>query len=72
MVQRDQNERDESSAGGLRVAGDKSGFPLLDIEVRQVAVSGGCHQFHRCYRGCGVFMSVQKSNHNTLHTNPNF
>ena len=72
MVRRDQTGRDEGGTGGFMVSENRSGVPLLDIEVRKMAVSYVCNQFHWCCRGHGVFVSVQKSDHNTLHTNPNF
>ena len=55
----------------LEVAGTRSGAPKLTLEVLRAIRSGGCHHFHRCCRGCGVFVSVQQNNHNTLYTNPN-
>ena len=53
------------------VAIARLGSPLLDLEVRRVAGSGVCHHFHRCCMGSGLFLSVQKNNNITLHTNPN-
>ena len=37
------------------------GAPPLDIDMRQAAGSGICHQFHWCCRGRGVFLLVQLS-----------
>ena len=42
------------------ILGAKLGAPSLDIEVRWVVGSGGCHQFHWCCSGHGLFVSVQK------------
>ena len=56
---------------GPALAGAVSGALPLDIEVRQAEGSGSCHQFHRCYRGSGVFVSVQQKNHNMMHKNQN-
>ena len=61
----------QGRAGGSTVACDRSGAPTVVLEVRRTTGSGGCHQFHQYYMGRRVFLSVQQSNHNTLHTNPN-
>ena len=61
--------------GGMEVPvleGARLGVLTLDIDVRRAEQSGGCHQFHRCCRGRGVFVSVHQNNHNTLHKNPNY
>ena len=50
---------------------DISGAPPLAIAVQRVAGIGGCHHFHWRCRGCGGIVSVQKNNHNILHTNMN-
>ena len=63
---------DGSGMEGPTLAGAGLGAPLLSLEVRQAVGSGDYHQFHQCYRGRGVFVSVKQNNHNTLHTNPNF
>ena len=64
------NRRDGGGMERLTIEGDGLGAPPLDLEVRQTEGSGGCHNFHWCSRGCGVLVSDQKSNHNTLHKNP--
>ena len=48
----------QGRAGGSAVAGDGLRAPTLALEVRRAVESGGCHQFHWCCRGCGVFVSV--------------
>ena len=72
MVRTDRTDRlGQGGMEGPTLPGNRSGAPPLSIEVRRVEVSGGCHQFYRCCRGRGLFLSVQQNNHNTLHTNPN-
>ena len=48
---------------GPALLGAGSGAPTFAIDVRRTAGSGGCHHFHLCCRGNGVF--------NIWHTNPN-
>ena len=57
---------------GPELEGKSLGAPHLALKVRQGAGSGRCHQFYRCCRGHGAFVSVQQKNHNTLHTNTNY
>ena len=54
---------------GSVTEGTISGAPPLALEVQKMAVSSGCHHFHRQYGGYGVFVSVQQKQ--MLHTNPN-
>ena len=56
---------------GPALAGARLRAPPLAFEVQRAGVSSSCNQFHRCCRGCVVFVSVQQNNHNMLHTNPN-
>ena len=62
---------DGGGVEGKALAGAGLGAPALDIEVWQTAGSGGYHHFHWCCRGGGLFVSVQKNNHNIRQTNPN-
>ena len=60
--------------GGIEVLaleGAGLGAPPLALEVIRSAGSGGCHQFHRCFRERVVFVSVQQNNYSILHTNLN-
>ena len=54
----EEDEESDEGASAVKVAG--MGGNVL-----------GCHTFNRCCRGRRVFVSVQKSNHYMLHTNPN-
>ena len=54
----------------LTVSDSVLGAPPFYLEVRWVTGSGGCHHFHRIFRGGGVFVSVQQNNNNALRTNP--
>ena len=49
---------DGGGVEGPSLAGTGSGVPPLYLEVRRVPGSSGCHQFHWCCRGRGVFVSV--------------
>ena len=63
--------KDEGGVEVPTVVGTVSGAPPLGLEVRRLEGSGGCHNFHQCCGGRGVFVSVQKNNNNTLDTKPN-
>ena len=65
------NGWDGGSMEGPSVAGAGLGVLPLALDVRLAAGRGSCHHFHWCCRGHGLFVSVQKKIHNTLHTNPN-
>ena len=52
--------QDDDGAIGLRGAGDISVAPLLAIEVRRAAGSGGCHQFFGVIGGAEYFVSAAK------------
>ena len=56
---------------GPKVAGAILGVPPLALEVQIVEGNIGCHHFHMCWGGSGVFVSVHKTDNNTMHTNPN-
>ena len=53
------------------VVGAVLGYPVFALDVQWEAVSGGCHYFHWCCRGCRVFVAMKQKNHNTLHANMN-
>ena len=72
MIRRYLTGRYKGRAGGLMVTGEGLGPTLLALEMRWATRSGGCHHFHWYYRGCGVSVSVQRSNYNMLHSNPNW
>ena len=64
---------DQTGRGrGRWIEGSGSRVPPLALNVRQVVESGGLRQFHRCYKGHLLFVSVRQNNHNRLHTNPNY
>ena len=56
---------------GTIVVSVGSGAPPLDIEVSWVTERSGCNHINCHFRGRGVFVSVQQSNNNMLHTNQN-
>ena len=60
----------EGGTEGPTVASAGSGAPPLALDVRRVVGSGDCHHFHWRCGGCGVFVSVQQNNNNTLDTKP--